>query len=280
MKAENEKKGSVEVIMSCMHQDGFDIAYRTKINSDVLIVNQCDKDGYEEITVNGHLWRMIYTTERGSGKSRNMAIKNAKGDILLFCDDDEELTDNYSDIVLNAFEREPKAYGIVFNVERINLDEKQKHYRITKYRKAPSYRGYGWPMVAIKRLPIIENGIVADERFGSGSIWSCGEDSLFEIDMIKKKLWIYENPATIASIDYSGGSQWFFGMNEKFFYDKGAFIERVYRSSISKLLRIYYRAFRTRGDKTLSFSEKVKWIKNGMKGYRKNLSYKEFIENK
>ena len=263
-----------------MHQDGFDIAYRTKINSDVLIVNQCDKDDYAEITVNGHLWRMIYTTERGLARSRNTALFNARGDYLLFCDDDEELSDNYVGIIQTAFRGSPKACGIVFNVERKNLTDNQKYYVIQKIRKAPSYRGYGSPMLAIKRLPIIEAGIKMDERFGSGSIWSCGEDSLFEIDMIKKKLWIYENPATIASIDYSGGSQWFFGMNEKFFYDKGAFIERVYRSSISKLLRIYYRAFRTRGDKTLSFSEKVKWIKNGMKGYRKNLSYKEFAENK
>ena len=279
MMAEKEKNNSVEVIMSCMHQEGFDIAYRTKIDSDVLIVNQCDRDDYAEIEVNGHLWRMIYTTERGLAKSRNVAISNARGDYLLFCDDDEELSDNYVEIIQKAFTESPKASGVVFNVERKNLEDNQKFYSIEKNRKAPSYRGYGSPMLAVKRLPIIESDIKMDERFGSGSIWSCGEDSLFEIDMVKAKLWIYENPATIASIDYSGGSQWFFGMNEKFFYDKGAFIERVYKSPISKLFRIYYRAFRTRGDKTLGFSEKVKWIKNGMKGYRKNLAYKEFIEN-
>ena len=71
------RQKTVEVLMSCMHQDGFDIAYRTKIDSDVLIVNQCDKDAYEEITVNGHTWRMIYTTERGLARSRNMALENS-----------------------------------------------------------------------------------------------------------------------------------------------------------------------------------------------------------
>lgn len=58
----------VEVLMSVMHQQGFDIAYKTGIKSDLLIINQCDKEEYQEIVVDGHLWRMISTTERGLSK--------------------------------------------------------------------------------------------------------------------------------------------------------------------------------------------------------------------
>ena len=78
----------LEILMSAMHQENFDIAYRSKVDSDLLIINQCDKDDYTEIEVNGHIWRMISTTERGLSKSRNMALKNAKGDICLLADDD------------------------------------------------------------------------------------------------------------------------------------------------------------------------------------------------
>ena len=46
---------------------------------------------------------MIYTTERGLSKSRNLAIANAKTDICLICDDDEIFVDNYEEIILNAY---------------------------------------------------------------------------------------------------------------------------------------------------------------------------------
>lgn len=272
------RQKTVEVLMSCMHQDGFDIAYRTKIDSDVLIVNQCDKDAYEEITVNGHTWRMIYTTERGAARSRNMALENARGDYLLFCDDDEELDDGYARIIVEAFESTPKASGIVFNVERKNLQVKKKYHVIEKKRKAHKYRGYGTPMLSIKRQKIINVGIRMDERFGSGSKWSCGEDSLFEIDMLRSKLYIYENPNVIASIDYSQGSQWFKGYNEKYFYDQGAFLERAY-GWLDKTALMYLKSFLMRKRGELSFFKKIKWMKHGMKGYKNGQSYQDFVEN-
>ena len=120
------QKIKVEVLMSVMHQDGFDIAYRTSIDSDLLIINQCDKDDYQEIIVNGHLWRMISTTERGLSKSRNMALKNIKGDICLLCDDDERLVNNYASKIEKAYVELPDAVAIVFNVKRINNKLKKK----------------------------------------------------------------------------------------------------------------------------------------------------------
>ena len=269
---------TVEVLLSCMHQEGFDIAYRTKIDSDVLIINQCGKDGYDEITVNGHTWRMMYTQERGAARSRNMALENARGDYLLFCDDDEELSDGYAKIIIDAFKATPKASGVVFNVNRKNIQIPKKYYVIKKIRKAPSYRGYGTPMLAICRKKVAEKKIRMDERFGPGEKWSCGEDSIFEVDMRKNGLHIYENPAIITTIDYSQGSTWFHGRNEEYFYLKGAYAERVYGLWLSKMARIYYTAYRLRKGKELSFFQKIKWMKYGMKGYKKNASYTEFLE--
>ena len=249
----------VEVLLSCMYQEGFDIAYKTKIDSDVLIINQCDRDGYEELQVNGHLWRMIYTTERGSANSRNMALENATGDYVLFCDDDEELSQGYAEIIKKAFDSSPKASCIVFNVNRKNLTTKKKYYVIEKIRKAPGYRGYGFPMLAMKRAVITDAGIKMDTRFGSGAKWPCGDDSLFETDVRKAGLCIYENPAVIAAIDYSQGSQWFQGWNEGYFFMQGAYMKRTH-AFISRSVRMLYRCFRTRKDKSLSVSKKIKWI--------------------
>ena len=65
----------IEVLMSAMHQTDFTLAYKSNVQSDLLIVNQCDKNDYSELTVGIHKWRMISTTERGLSKSRNMALK-------------------------------------------------------------------------------------------------------------------------------------------------------------------------------------------------------------
>ena len=83
---------TLEVLVSCMHQTNFDIVKNSCINTDVLIVNQCNVDDYLERNNNsGFVERMICTRERGLSRSRNAAIEHARGDICLICDDDEVL---------------------------------------------------------------------------------------------------------------------------------------------------------------------------------------------
>ena len=72
--------------------------------------------------------------------------------------------------------------------------------------------------------------------FGSGAMYSCGEDTLFLKELIEKGLKLYKSPIRIASVDMSD-STWFKGYNEKYFKDKGALIEAAY-PRISGLLAI------------------------------------------
>lgn len=64
---------------------------------------------------------------------------------------------------------------------------KKSYYRITEVKEAPMYRAYGSPMLAIKRKTIKAENIWFNEKFGSGSSWGGGEDSLFEYDIRKRK---------------------------------------------------------------------------------------------
>ena len=268
--------------MSAMHQRDFSIAHRSRVNSDLLIINQCDEDRYDEIEVNGHLWRMISTTERGLSKSRNMALDNARGDICLLADDDEEFTDGYAQTILSAYEQLPKATAIVFNLKRINYKMKKTYYRIEKARIAPSYRSYGSPMCAFRLENIRSNNIRFNETFGSGTPWGGGEDGLFQDDIRKKKMLIYEFPAEIATIDYAGGSSWFHGYTEKYFYNSGAFNQYKYKGNlILKYLRCLYTCFyKLRREKGLSPFQKLKWMRLGMRGIKKNITYAEYVEGK
>ncbi len=275
---ENKQQLKLEVLMSVMHQKDFSIAQRTKISSNLLVINQCDEDKYEEINVNGYKWRMISTRERGSHLSRQMALDNAQGEICLFCDDDEELADGYSDIILKAYEKLPNASAIVFNVTRNNNKSKKSYYWIKKIRKAPKYRGYGTPMLSLKLGDIQKHGIRMNEIFGAGSVWGGGEDSLFEDEIRKSGLKMYEYPATIATIDYGNGSTWFKGYREEAFYNEGAFNQHKYgKNIILKYLRCIYSCYRLRKEKYLNFFQKMKWMRLGMKGMKTNIPYKEYI---
>jgi len=127
------EKLKLEVLMSAMHQDNFDIENKTKINSDLLIINQCDKDDYVEMTVDGHLWRMISTTERGLSKSRNMALENAKGDIFLCLDSDEILNSKAIEIIINDFFHRQIAIGKI--ATETNMDKHRRFGDRFRYSK-------------------------------------------------------------------------------------------------------------------------------------------------
>lgn len=276
-----ERSVKFEILMSVMHQKDFSIAYKTKVQDDLLIINQCDEDGYQEIQNGEHTWRMISTRERGSHFSRQMALDNARGEICLFCDDDEEFKDGYRDIILRAYEALPKASAIVFNVDRINYKMKKTYYRIKKVRRAPRYRAYATSMLSIKLKDIRDRGIRMNEIFGSGSVWGGGEDSLFEADIHKSGLKLYEHPDVIATVDYGNGSNWFTGYSEKYFYNFGAFVQYKYKCNVVlKELRCMFTCYRLRREKTLSFFKKMKWMHKGMRGIKKGITYAEYIAEK
>lgn len=273
------QKVKVEVLMSVMHQDGFDIAYRTSIDSDLLIINQCDKDDYQEIIVNGHLWRMISTTERGLSKSRNMALKNIKGDICLLCDDDESLVNNYASKIEKAYVELPDAAAIVFNVKRINNKLKKKYYKIERVKKAPMYRGYQSGMLTFRAKEVLEKNILFNEKFGSGTPWGGGEEILFERDIRKECGSMYEHPTFISTIDYGSESQWMQGYDEKYFYNLGGYQQYLYKKNfVLKFLWRVYNCYKLRREKNLTPIQKMYWMYQGGKGIKRNVTYTEFLE--
>ena len=74
------------ILISCMHQKDASIIERTGVQSDVVVINQCDHNSIEEfdfINRKGEKChaKFICTTERGLSRSSNMAIRYAEGDI-------------------------------------------------------------------------------------------------------------------------------------------------------------------------------------------------------
>lgn len=206
------------------------------IASDALIINQADSVKYECVFYHGCKIECYTFAERGLSRSRNNALLRCTGDILCIADDDMVYTDTYREDIINEFQNHPEADALVFNVTALN-DERsgkpiEKYARVGKRES----REYGSVHIAIKKRALIGKNVYFNILFGSGAMYSCGEDTLFLKELIEKGLKLYKSPIRIASVDMSD-STWFKGYNEKYFKDKGALIEAAY-PRISWLLAI------------------------------------------
>ena len=45
---------TIELLISCMYQNDISIVTEDKLQCDVLVINQCNKDDYSESMVNGY----------------------------------------------------------------------------------------------------------------------------------------------------------------------------------------------------------------------------------
>lgn len=94
------------------------------IQTDAIIVNQCERHCFEEFKYEGSNIRWLSFAERGVGLGRNTALMRAKADICLFADDDVMYVNEYKDIIIEEFKNRPGADVIVFNVLSSNENKK------------------------------------------------------------------------------------------------------------------------------------------------------------
>ena len=80
-----------EIAISTIHKNHYEVLEmleKENIKCNCIVVNQCDEEHFEEIEDDSRKIRIFYTKERGLSKSRNMALRNSKADILAIGDDD------------------------------------------------------------------------------------------------------------------------------------------------------------------------------------------------
>lgn len=216
-----EVKMDLQVLVSTMHQTDHGLLKRMNIQSDAIVVNQCAKNEFEEFEYKGNKIRFLSLAERGVGLSRNTALMRATADVCLFADDDLRYVDNYVKIIHEAFENNPTADMIMFNVPSMNSkrpsNEINKRHRVRWF----NCLKYGAVRIAMKTGKIRHANIFVSLIFGGGAQYSSGEDSLFIFEAIKKGLKIYAEPAVIGYVSQETSS-WFMGYTDKYFIDKGA----------------------------------------------------------
>ncbi len=262
-----------EILCVTMRQNDFSKIEQMNIHSDVVFANQADTTSYVEKELNGHTAKMITTETRGVGKNRNIGLIYASADICLFADDDVTYRDDLEEVVLREFEACPKADIIIFHLDTDDNTRKQRAYLKTRRHGRFEKMPWGGVRIAFRLEAVRKANLWFTTLFGGGCVFPSGEDSMWLTDAKKAGLAFYVSKETIGKVSFEV-STWFTGRDEKYYYGRGAFYQAIHPRA-KYLWRIYF-ALVTRNSK-LSFKEKMKWMKNGCKGYLNMMSFDEYL---
>lgn len=253
----------VQILASVMNQSLENIAGKMRLDSDAVIINQCDRLGYEEREYNGHNVRFFSFPERGVGRSRNEAILRADGDICLFSDEDIVYEPGYAAAVAGEFEKNHDADMILFNVI---IEEERQTYHISSRKRVHWYNcgRYGAVSFAVKRESLLASGVTFSLLFGGGARYSNGEDSLFLKEFMGKGYKVYTAPVTIGR-EEPGESTWFSGYDEKFFHDRGVLYRYLYGRLDRVMALRYLLVHKEKLCSEIGVRQAYGWMMDGMK---------------
>ena len=253
----------LEILVSTMNcTEPKELVKKMNINSDAIIINQCDKFSYEEFVYQKHLIKVYSFNERGLGLSRNNALMRASGDIVLLADDDEIFEDGYEKLILEEFRKSKNSDMIIFdiksysnrNVKSINIKRRKRVNKLNCLK-------YGSVRLAFRLDIIRKKNILFTQVCGAGTKYGSGEDSVFIYDCLNKRMKIFTSPLIIASVDFSESS-WFKGYDEKYYFGKGA-VFRILHGRLSVLFMIIYLIRHKVEKSTLTNLEKLDFMIKG-----------------
>lgn len=220
----------LQVLVTTMHQTGFDKFYEMNLQTDAILANQADSNFVEEKQIGNSTVKLVTTNTRGTSENRNIAIENIsdEAEYIMFADDDLIFYDNYEDVVVSEFQKCPRADAIKFNINAVSKRKlSMKPISKTKKLTRREITSYGVCGLAVKKDLLLKYGIGFNERFGPGTPNYCGEDSIFYQELLKQKFALYGSSLYIADIDQSD-STWFRGYDEKYFTVAGMIINECY----------------------------------------------------
>lgn len=256
----------VQVLVSTVDNDAVELYKKMNIDTDAVIVNQCDKYDYKKLKLTHGSVQCFNMKERGVGLSRNTALLHANADVCLFSDEDIIYTEGLQNVVRETYIKHPEADMILFNVKvsparRTYWNEKVKRIRWYNYGRYPAYSISG-KLDSLRRANVHFSLL-----FGGGAKYSNGEDSLFLRDCLKSGLKIYAVPVCIGE-ETERESTWFHGYTKKFFTDRGVLYYYLY----GKLSRIFALRFLLKNKKEMCaeipFKEAYALIKEGIRSQR------------
>lgn len=231
----------LQVLISTMNQTDYSLLEKMNVQTDAVVVNQCDKYEVKQFDFRGHKVKWISMPERGIGLSRNTALFYSSAEIILFADDDIVYQNGYEKNVIHAFRKHKDAEVVCFNIKLVNSNKNIGGHRDNlKNKKLNVFNSmrYGATLIAARRKSLLRERISFSLLFGGGAEFNSGEDSIFIKDCLDAGLKLYSDIYCLGSVDDSESS-WYSGINDKFFIDRGI----VYVTAFPKIhegIFLYY----------------------------------------
>lgn len=259
---------NLQVLVSTMHQKDFSLLEKMNIDSNAIVINQCDVNEVTELIYKGNHIKWYSLDERGVGLSRNTALMRATADICLFADDDVKYVKNYKKIIFDEFSKISDADIIIFNVPNDNLYRKMHVIEKNKKLHFGNIFRYGTYQIAFKLEAVQKANISFSLLFGGGAKYSMGEDSMFLNDSLKKGLKIYSSPETIGIVSHEA-STWFKGYSDKYFMDIGVLYVAMAPKLVQALCLRFAIKHRKMFDEDKSWNQAYKLMREGIKEWRR-----------
>ena len=253
----------IQLLVSAVDKDAAALIRQMNIQTDAVMVNQCDRYGYEEIEDHGHKVQVFSMPERGVGLSRNTALLHASGDVCVFSDEDIVLSEDYEAQIQGAYEELPDADMILVNVRvaparRTYWNEDIHRVNRRNYGRYPAYS------ITAKRDALLRANVHYSLLFGGGAKYSNGEDSLFLKDCLRAGLKIYSHTICIGE-EKERESTWFSGYHEKFFRDRGVLYHSLYGKLALPLAFRFLWVHRDEMCREVSLRQAYLWMKAGVR---------------
>ena len=260
----------LQVLLATMNQNDLSIAEKMNLRCSAVIANQA---GREE-TVSKDNMKMITTATRGVGLNRNIALLAADAEIVLFADDDVVYHDDMEKAVLAAFQENPKADVLIFGMDMVKggkvterRNEKKRRLRVWNAMRFGTYR------IAARRSALLRENIFFHQQFGGGCPFSAGEDSLFLKSCFDRGLKVYAHDYVLGRC-CKDSSSWFVGYNEKYFYDKGVLVRRLF-PRLHPVMGLYF-GLRFKHKTDIGPAKRLKLVYAGIRGGKTMEKYETY----
>lgn len=170
----------------------------------LLIVNQTDKF---PLTSDFNNIRVINSSSRGLSKSRNEALQNSNGKILVIADDDIVYKEDFLDKIINAYNQNPEAAIIKFRCNRDNISDEKSLSSANHIMNWFDVFNALSIEITINKKNVPEKLLRFDEDFGLGSEFPAGEEQMFLADLKNIGLKLFRNNTIIVEHPHQSTGQ-------------------------------------------------------------------------
>lgn len=262
------KETDVEILISTMNRDSLEFlvpmfTHSHFSNFSILIVNQTEKD--KILTSDFSNVRVINSFEKGLSRSRNLALENAIGKILVIADDDIIYQEGFISKIINAYHKFPDVAVIIFSavnsegnlIKKYPLNSKN-NLNFFDILNASSIE------ITLNKSIIDEARIKFDEIFGLRGIFEMGEEAIFLSDLKKKNKQLVFKPDVIVKHESFSSSEKK-SIAERYFI-QGALFTRIFNRNY--IFWIFVKLFFDLKQDKIKFSVIVNLFKNAKQGHK------------